>query len=144
MSRQMNTIGLGITGWVLGSVLLISRAWAQPAATFQPGPWQPVARVDPNLPITMEILNQSGELLEYGQTGPTETVADLPDGVGVRFTVSEIPSFITLNHLDRTALRYTIETDPDTNRVIVLVERINDVAGDRTLNIDEFGAIYVY
>lgn len=144
MSRQMNTLGLGLAGWVLGSCLDMPGVWPQEAATFQPGPWQPVARVDPNLPITLEILNRSGDRLEYGQTGPTDTVAELPDGVGVRFTVSEIPSFITLNHLERTALRYTLETDPDTNRVIVVVEQINDVAGDRTLNIDEFGAIYVY
>ncbi|NJL98615.1 MAG: hypothetical protein HC818_04120 [Synechococcaceae cyanobacterium RM1_1_27] len=126
------------------STLVLSTAWAQdPAATtFQPGPWQPVARVDPAAPITVEILNRSGALLEYGLTGPSDTVAELPDGVGVRFGVEEVPSFITMNHLERSALRYTIEAE--NNIVRVLVERIDDVAGDRTLNIDEFGAIYVY
>ncbi len=139
---------LGLAMLALGSpaisTLVISTAWAQdPAATtFQAGPWQPVARVDPTAPITVEILNRSGALLEYGLTGPSDIVAELPDGVGVRFAVEEVPSFITMNHLERSALRYTIEAEE--NLVTVLVERIDDVAGDRTLNIDEFGAIYVY
>ena len=134
---------LALAALALGS-LVIATAWAQdPAATtFQPGPWQPVARVDPTAPITVEILNRSGALLEYGVTGPSDIVAELPDGVGVRFGVGEVPSFITMNHLERSALRYSIEAEE--NIVTVLVERIDDVAGDRTLNIDEFGAIYVY
>lgn len=147
---MLKGLGLAVVVWgslAQGSFLdvepVAAQAMVAQAPSFQPGFWQPVARVDPHRPITVELLNRSGDVLEYGLTDPTYVVAELPVDVGVRFALTEIPTFVTMNHLFRSALRYTVATTED-NVIQVLVERVDDVAGDRTLNIDEFGAIYVY
>ncbi len=137
---------------VLGSILVtlslfsFTPALAQdpPATTFQPGPWQPVDRLDPARPVIVVIVNQTGALLEYGTTDPSEAVLELENGAISQLTVATLPAFITINTLERSALKYTLSTDLLANVVQVTVTKINDVVGDRTLNIDDTGAIYIY
>lgn len=119
-------------------------AWAQdpPAETFQPGPWQPVARIDPDQPVQVQILNQAGSLLVYGLTDPDAVELELPPTQIAQIPILSLPAFLTINTIERSALQYDLTVQD--NQVTVQVTRINDVVGDRTLNVDDTGAIYIY
>ncbi len=121
----------------------VSLAQDPPAATFQPGPWQPVDRVVPGQRVQVQVINQAGSILEYGTTDPLETVIELMPGSISQFQVTTLPVFININTIERSSLKFDLSTD-DTNTIVVRITKINDVVGDRTLNIDDTGAIYIY
>ncbi len=132
-------------GLVGGGLLLAApqvQAQDPPAETFQPGPWQPVARIDPTQPVQVQIVNQAGSILVYGLTDPNAVERELPATQTAQTTIVTIPAFLTINTIERSALRYDLAVQD--NQVQVQVVRINDVVGDRTLNIDDTGAIYIY
>lgn len=135
---------LAVLGLSLGVMGLVSPGMAQdpPAETYQPGPWQPIARIDPLQPVQVQILNQAGSLLEYGLTDPDAVEQQLPTTTTGQTLITSLPAFLTINTLERAALRYELTVQD--NQVQVQVVRINDVVGDRTLNIDDTGAIYIY
>ncbi|NJK62090.1 MAG: hypothetical protein HC921_04835 [Synechococcaceae cyanobacterium SM2_3_1] len=133
---------------VSGGPLLLSGfpAFAQdpPAETFQPGPWQPQARVNPEMPIQVRLVNFTGLAMEYGLTSMVEPSQQLAaDGVAL-FNVVNLPDFLTINTLERAALRYELQPQEDRNLLEVNIRRIDDVMGDRTIQFDDTGAIYVY
>lgn len=113
-----------------------------PAETYQPGPWQPIARIDSTRPVQIQIVNRVGALLEYGLTDPDTIEQILPTGQTAQTVIVSLPAFLTINTLERSALKYFLTVQG--NQVTVQVERINDVVGDRTLNIADTGAIYIY
>jgi hypothetical protein len=134
------TLILGITLNRIPSVGFT--AVAQTANSFRPGPWQPIARIDPTQPVQVRILNQAGSLLEYGLTGPKDEVESLPSGEAVLFQIDQFPAYLTINTLERSALDYGLLTEG--NLLSLEVRKINDVNGDRTLNVDDQGGIYIY
>jgi serine/threonine-protein kinase len=113
-----------------------------PALTFQPGPWQPAARINPQKPIQVTLQNQVNQLLEYGLTDPGAKTYEIPVGQKRTLSITRIPTFLTINTLERTALLFTLTVEG--NQILIQVRQINDVVGDRTVNIDETGAIYIY
>lgn len=134
------TLILGIT--LNGIPSLGCMATAQTASSFRPGPWQPIARIDPTQPVQIRILNQAGSLLEYGLTGPRENLESLPAGDTVVFQLDQFPAYLTINTLERSALDYGLSAEG--NQLSLEVRKINDVNGDRTLNVDNQGGIYIY
>ncbi|CAD5930280.1 hypothetical protein PCC9214_01238 [Planktothrix tepida] len=142
------------TGLSIGSLILsLSSVQAQdavdipviqgtPAQTYTPGAWQPVARVNPNQPVTVTITNETGYNLETGlTTGQTNT--QIPPGGS--YTINNVPknSNIVINSIARAAvLDYRI--DVQDNVVNVTVKTAAGVAGDNAINIQDTGAIYIY
>ncbi|WRH66746.1 MAG: hypothetical protein RSE13_25015 [Planktothrix sp. GU0601_MAG3] len=113
-----------------------------PAQTYTPGAWQPVARINPNQPITVTITNQTGYNLETGLTTGKTNTKIAPGG---QVTINNVPvnSDIVINSIDRAAvLDYRI--DVQDNGVDVTVKTGAGVAGDNAINIQNTGAIYIY
>ena len=113
-----------------------------PAQTYTPGAWQPVARINPNQPITVTITNQTGYNLETGLTTGKTNTKIAPGG---QVTLNNVPvnSDIVINSIDRAAvLDYRI--DVQDNGVDVTVKTGAGVAGDNAINIQNTGAIYIY
>ncbi len=113
-----------------------------PAQTYTPGAWQPVARINPNQPVKVTILNQTGYNLETGLTTGQTNTQIAPGG---SFTINNVPvnSHIVINSIARAAvLDYRI--DVQDNLVNVTVKTAAGVAGDNAINIQDTGAIYIY
>ena len=121
-----------------------------PASTYQPGFWQPIARVNPNKPIQVNIANKTGLNIEYDLTTnrdnpprlifPKETTVirgfPLPAYILINVASSE-PNSSQIN------LKYEVTTE--NNEVNVKISPVgNDTKGNTTLNLHETGAIYVY
>lgn len=148
----------------LGSIVAPSRAQDPPAATFQPGFWQPQARFNPKKNLTVQIVNQTEFPLDFdivsdeatrptliaaGETGTLENVGVdsyvmiYPDGS------SNLPQDAILT------LRFTADINertqmiPDDNVAVITVTRSDPqispkFLGHRTVNFQRTGAIYFY
>lgn len=113
-----------------------------PSQTYTPGAWQPVARINPNQPIQVTILNQTGYNLETGLTTGKTNTQIAPGG---SFTINNVPvnSDIVINSIARAAiLDYRINVQD--NVVNITVTTAPGVAGDNAINIQDTGAIYIY
>jgi hypothetical protein len=121
-----------------------------PAETFQPGFWQPIARVDLSKPITLKIINDSGTALDYALT---DTISE-PSEIEVEATETieslQPPSYIVIYpdtknpNSSRINLKYLVEVTPD-NTIELRVTQIDSVSqGNRTFNLQTTGAIFVF
>ena len=121
-----------------------------PAETYQPGFWQPVARIDLQRSVTVKLNNKTDFALNYTITEnkmeplviEAEKTATLTDIEIPLYIVIYPSSFITDS--SRINLRYDVTADED-NVVTVDIKYIGqDTSGNRTFNIQKTGAIYVY
>jgi serine/threonine-protein kinase len=139
-----------LSGLIAGAGLfLISSsvipAWTQtpPAETFQPGPWQPVARVNPRQSISIKIINRTPIPIEYILTTQTG-FRRLSPGQTAQLSNFSLPAYLNINPTrDRTAITYRVSVLEKTNAVTVEVYPAGSV-GLHSINIDQTGAIYVY
>jgi hypothetical protein len=105
------------------------------------GSWVPVARVDPAKSIQLNVVNKTGQTLEYLMTTHTQA-RTLEAGKSVLLTSFTPPIFLNINFPDQAGtLKYKVSTQK--NRITVEVVPIGQF-GDHTLNIAETGAIYLY
>lgn len=115
--------------------------------SFQPGFWQPVARVDPSKPVQLEIINNSGASLEYGLTTDEYVIAELEPEEQARLRITTLPASLNISTVSRPpfdvlSLLYQIEAVD--NLVMVTVSLKDDVEGDRVVDINPEGGIYIY
>ena len=123
-----------------------------PAKTYQPGFWQPAARVAVNRPILIEVKNNTDELIDYNLT--TNQVASpvkIEPGKSSSIKDFQLPAYLLINFSSATVdpsqfvLKYEVTVDEKTNTLTVKVNKAGgDAPGNRTLNISETGAIYLY
>ncbi len=111
-----------------------------PSTTF----WQPVARVDPNRPVQIQIVNKSSETVEY-IVGTQTGFRQLAPGKSAQLSSIRLPAYLDINPIrDRVLLRYQVSV-PDSKKNQALVEVYGSSSGgQRSLNIDKTGAIYIY
>jgi serine/threonine-protein kinase len=114
-----------------------------PASTYQPGFWQPVARVNPQESVNVNIVNQSGIAIEYSlTTGPMET-RTVANGGETQLANLAKDSYIVINpQSTSSALKFQVTTD--NNLVNVTVLPSSDFSGESTVHIHPTGAIYKY
>lgn len=135
---------VGLTGILMGS-LLVGVAGAQEG--FQPGFWQPVARVDPAQAVQLRLVNNSGASLEYGLTSDEYIIAEMEPGDVANLSVGSLPASLNISTVSRPpfdvlSLLYDVEASG--NQVTVTVGIKDDVEGDRVVDIQESGGIYIY
>ncbi|MGY6530998.1 MAG: hypothetical protein ACXITR_13825 [Cyanobacterium sp.] len=123
-----------------------------PAQTYQPGFWQPVARVDTEKPISLNIINQTGIFLDYSFTNEnltptvlrpddTATIRSLNPGSSIYLVI--YPDLNTPN-ASRINLRYSVEVSED-NVINLTISVIDEISrGNRTFNLQPTGAIFLY
>lgn len=121
-----------------------------PAETFQPGFWQPVARVDMTKAVTLKIINDSGILLDYALTDANIKPLKLEEGATRSIDNIETPAYIVIYpgintpNSSRISLKYLVEVTPD-NVVELTVRQIESISqGNRTFNLQSSGAIFLY
>jgi serine/threonine-protein kinase len=119
------------------------------ASTYQDGFWQPVARVNPELPIEIKFINQTGEAIEYGFTGNQ----NIPEKLSANETAllsnvsPDTHILISSSNPSNVGLAGNLKYDVAVtdNLVTVTIENQSDfITGDSALNIHRSGGIYIY
>lgn len=139
-------ISLGLTN--LGGLV----AETPPASTYQPGFWQPTARVDLTKPLSIQIINEADVALEYDFTNIRE-IPPQPIEPGATITIKEqipIPAYLLINRssfvefAEGFNLNFDVTVSED-NVIKVIVTKVDtDTLGYSTVNLHETGAIYIY
>ncbi|MBV8885917.1 MAG: hypothetical protein JO235_18245 [Chroococcidiopsidaceae cyanobacterium CP_BM_RX_35] len=141
--------------WFAGGVSLII-SWAgvtlaqnPPASTYQPGFWQPIARVDPHSPASVTLVNQTQFPLKYNfLDGRGEQ--NLPVGGSIQIKQVEKPANIAIYQpsspqavggRNGSGLKYEVSA---TNNTINVNIQSAANADAHVLNIAKTGAIFVY
>ncbi|MCF2971702.1 hypothetical protein L1047_10905 [Synechococcus sp. Nb3U1] len=126
-------------------------AWGQTSSTFQPGFFQPVARFDPSRPVQVVLINCSDATVEYGITTDLGSDQELLPDEQVTLTIRELPAYLSIHTPSRPpfseiSLRYVVSGDADQNRITVnvVVNLLQEGGGDRTLDFNPEGGVYVY
>ncbi|MFQ4145857.1 hypothetical protein [Chlorogloeopsis sp. ULAP02] len=118
-----------------------------PARTYNPGYWQPIARVNPKQAVTVILINETNSPLKYNfLDGRADN--DLPVGGNAKLNNVTLPVNIAIYNPSQEAaagkaggLRY--ETSAQDNTIEVRVRPV-DAAGYRVLNISKAGGVYAY
>jgi hypothetical protein len=112
------------------------------ATTYHSGPWQPVAHINPNLPVKIEVINETELPLQYGLT--TDTSHSLAPSS--KTTLNNVPLAANLlinSSISSTSLKYHIEVI-DNVVTIRVREIISDAPENHAINIQKNGGIYIY
>jgi hypothetical protein len=131
---------------VIGVGVSVAIAQTPPAQTFQPGPWQPIARIDPNRQVDIRLVNESGLTIEYSFSESQGTSQMLSASTTATLIDIAVPTFLLINAANPDdTVWYDISVDEGSNTVDVRVQRIEvESAGYTTLNVHETGGIYAY
>lgn len=123
-----------------------------PAQTYQPGFWQPVARVDTSKPISLNIINQTEIPLDYSFTNeaPTPTVLKPNETTTIKSLNPEESLYLVIYpdlnapNASRISLKYSVAVTED-NVINLTVSVIDEISkGNRTFNLQPTGAIFIY
>lgn len=122
-----------------------------PASTYQPGFWQPAARVDLKRPIAIKLRNETDLTLNYDlTTNINKKPEQLAAGEEAALSELPIPAYLLINPAPLTSdtsefnLKYEISVD-ENNVVLVKIRKVApEIPGDSAFNLHETGAIYIY
>lgn len=122
-----------------------------PAETFQPGFWQPVARVNPKMAITINLINKTDFKINYAVTEERMTPIVIEKEKSTMLKEVKVPIYLVIYpdnsnpNSSRINLKYDVSVDETTNILTVKIREVNESEfGNRTLNIQETGAIFLY
>ncbi len=105
--------------------------------------WTPAARLATDKPQRIEVNNKTGVILEYLITTHTD-FRTLAPGKSVTLSNFTTPVFVNINPQESNYLvAYKVSVKAKTNTLVVNVTRTNG-PDNRTLNLDETGAVYLY
>ncbi|MGB3403052.1 MAG: hypothetical protein WBA77_10205 [Microcoleaceae cyanobacterium] len=144
--KTIVTFGSLVTLLSIGIPLFNSVGIAQnpPAKTYQPGPWQPVARVNPEATIQVNIINRAGVGLEYSLTTEEMNIRKIAAGQTGKLTDLPKDTYILINpQTSQVSLKFNIQVTED-NIVNIRVRQSADPSGESTVNIQSNGGIYQY
>ncbi|AKG22811.1 hypothetical protein [Calothrix sp. 336/3] len=132
---------------VTATICLLAPVNAQnpPARTYQPGPWQPVARfANPKQTLRVVLINQSGIPLQYGLSSGDALNAVIPVKGKATVTTNVIPDYILVypNKAENVDLNFQVTANGNT--ATVTITQTNEPPGYSTVNLHETGAIYIY
>ena len=126
---------------------------AQPSATgnYVPGFWQPQVAVNPNRPIQIMLLNQTGVPIVYtptvraavkgqNQLPPRGTAAI---NIGISDQSGDIANVLINSPKELDTLHYDFKR-VGTNNVVVRIRRAEAESIDRAVYIDERGRVYAF
>ncbi len=131
---------------VIGMGSSVAIAQTPPAQTFQTGPWQPIARIDPNRQVDIRLVNESGLTVEYAFSANQGVSQMLSVGTTATLIDVVVPTFVLINAANPDdTLWYDIRVDEGANTIDVRIQRIEVAFGGyTTLNVHETGGIYAY
>ncbi|MGQ9871549.1 hypothetical protein [Leptodesmis sp.] len=117
---------------------------AQSVANSQAYPWQPIARINPQKPYQVHLVNQTGIELEYSSTTNEFPPRRLASGNRTALTQLPLPIYLLISPVDsRFNLKYSVSAA--NNVVTIKISQLpENRPGSTTVNIQETGGIYVY
>jgi hypothetical protein len=105
--------------------------------------WVPVARLNTDKPQRITVNNKTGVALEYLVTTHTDFRV-LEPSQSTTLSNIETPLFLNINPQESNyRVKYTVAVDKKTNTLNVNVVLTNG-EDNRTLNVNETGAVYLY
>lgn len=136
------------------NLLTSTSVFSQPnrrTESYAPGFWQPEAKIDPNLPVQFQLLNESGIPLRYGLNvgGKGERERELPSGTtgDVFLRISNRTADIASINIYpvRGDAQLTFEYQVTGNSVTVRIQAgPGKRNGDRSVYLDEEGRVYSF
>jgi hypothetical protein len=124
-----------------------------PASTYNPGFWQPRARIELNRPTAIRLINETDVTLEYDLTTNIKpSPQQISPGKTAVLKGFPIPAYILINATNSGTnpgssqfnLKYDVQVSQD-NEILVKIRKVDrDTPGDTTINLHETGAIYIY
>lgn len=122
------------------SVALTSVVPTHVAAQPQPA-FAPVARVEPTQPVRLQLINRSNQPVDFILVTQTNS-RRLAAGSTTQLSNFPLPAYLNINPIrDRTAVRYAVSAKSNTATIEIFSA---DYGGNRSLNIDQTGGIYIY
>jgi hypothetical protein len=135
-----------ITFSLLASAIGTSIVGVVPSATqaqgiAQPSSSTPVARVNPEQPIRINLVNASGQAVDYVMVGYTG-FRRLAPGATAQLSGFPLPANININPIQTlTAINYVVTAKSNLVTVRLLT---SDFTGYRSMTIDQTGAIFIF
>ena len=136
-----------ITASILASSAIAvtpGQVWPQAGVGYVPGSWQPEVKAEnPQEPIVLKLVNQSGQLVTYNlDTGPERF---LPAGNTTTLTVdlnSQADNYATVNIYNSDILGY--EYNAEGNVITVRITRGYPESDHKAVYINETGRVYSF
>lgn len=132
---------------LVASLTVPALAQNPPARTYQPGYWQPSARVNSNLPVTVTLVNQTKFPLTYNLLDERGEKR-LAVGASAQMRIAALPVNIAIYDAssqasagDDTRLRYETSVAKNSMKVNIVP---STTEGFNVLNIAKTGAVYAY
>ena len=115
-----------------------------PAKTYQPGFWQPVARVNPKQSVTVNLINKTSSGLSYSLTTGEIGTRQVAAGSTTELTNLPKEAYLLINpQTPSISIRLNIQVTGN-NIVNVTATPSPDSSGESTVNIQSNGGIYKY
>ncbi len=136
---------IGFMGATFGPIVAQAKPlMAMPAERSEDAQfWVPVARLSTDKPQRITVHNKTGVPLEYLVTTHTDFRV-LEPGKSATLSNIETPLFLNINPQESNYLvKYAAVVDKKTNTLNVTVTLTNS-EDNRTLNVNETGAVYLY
>jgi hypothetical protein len=137
-----------LTGLVASGLMLLSSLASANPLSAEPSPiesetsvkWVPLARINPQKSVTIELHNKTAEPLEYLITTHTD-FRTLAPGETVSLIISDFPTFVNVNAKRSVGVKYQLNVKGNKIKVDL---NLTGGQGDTTLNIHDLGAVYLY
>ena len=153
--NPLPALAVGLSTIIAAATLTLATSQSGMAQATKPSPipedtshlFIPVARVNPDQPITVTIINDTDIPLEYGFSTNDIAPQELIPDDEVTLESAPIPTGLFINAFTSAAvLDYAIEALPDNALVVTvsLVDQLYDASGFSAIDIHESGAIYRY
>lgn len=130
----------------LGIVLGGSPVCAQPAATYQPGFWQPRVRINPRQPLQVRIENRLAARVDYENVENQTVSRPIPAGQDLTLVLA-VPSLINIvtppPFLEISTL-FDLKVEANNTLVIRVRENQDYFGGERVVQVDPQGGVYVF
>ena len=147
MMRSLKSFLVFVGVALVVGVTIPAVAQTSSASTHKPGDWQPIARVDPQNPITITLINQTQLPLKYNFLDE-QGEKTLAIGASRQIKVDSLPANITIYDAStqssmRNYARFNYKTSVTKNSIRLTVVPTK-AFGFNVFNIDTTGAIYPY
>jgi serine/threonine protein kinase len=121
-----------------------------PAQTYQPGFWQPAARINPKHPFKIKLVNQTNTAIEYALTTNEFAPRQLRAKESAVLTYIPLDGYLLINSIQSspnaevpTSLQFEVTVSGNVATVSIRQER-SDRPADSTINVHQSGAIYIF
>lgn len=130
-----------LLGWATPA---LAQAQTTESRPYTPGPWQPIALVNPRQAVKVQIINKTSAPIDYSLTTNEAPPRQLQIGGTAALTQFTLPAYLLISSSEsQMSIKFNLRVMG--NLITVEVNQLNSsLPGDTTLNVNNQGGIYVY